>query len=83
MIRITRNDIVTVAADVVVNSANPSLGGIGSELPKDVGGVDGAIHRAAGIELWKHLQELPALGEFASGGAGSMLARAMRRNTRF
>lgn len=73
-IRLIQGDITTARADAIVNAANPfMLGG---------GGVDGAIHRAAGPALLKECKRIPPMrgircpvGEARITGAGNLHAQ--------
>ena len=72
-INIVKGDITKIEADVIVNAANTSLlGG---------GGVDGAIHRAGGIEILEDCRKIVArqggckVGEAVITTAGKLSAK--------
>jgi len=72
-LRLVLGDITTIRVDAIVNAANSELRG--------GGGVDGAIHRAAGPAIMRELSEIrKASGPCPSGsavvtGAGSLPAQ--------
>ena len=71
-VRLVAGDITAVTVDAIVNAANSALAG--------GGGVDGAIHRAAGPDLMRELRERYGdsgcpTGSAVVTGAGALPAR--------
>lgn len=72
-LQLLKGDITRIAVDAIVNAANSQLAG--------GGGLDGAIHRAAGPEIMRELDEIrDRIGRCETGsavvtGAGRLPAR--------
>ena len=74
-IRLARGDITQAAVDAIVNAANSAmLGG---------GGVDGAIHRAAGPGLLEACERVPAVNGIRCPAGEARITEAGNLNARF
>ena len=70
-----RGDITKAAVDAIVNAANPMmLGG---------GGVDGAIHQAAGPELLEACRKVPAVNKIRCPFGEARITPGFRLPARF
>ena len=75
MIRIETGDLTRCSDDAIVNAANPiMLGG---------GGVDGAIHAAAGPQLRAACEQIPAIDGIRCPTGGAHITPAFKLPCRF